>query len=465
MSVPSWKIWVDTGGTFTDCIAINPQGAFKRLKVLSNSALRGKIIAQPNQMTLRVQLQWPIQKDIFKNFTLNILGGKTIHRKIQDVNFYEGIIRLTKPLNGNFSGQTIEITSAEEVPVLAARLLTETALEESFPSLEMKLGSTRGTNAILERKGARTALLITKGFKDLLLIGNQQRPDLFTLNIVKEKPLYDLVLEVDERMESDGNILTLLSKKEIQRIVDILRKKKIESIAIAFLNSYKNPGHEDQMSKALKANFQFITCSHALSSQVKILPRAETAVANAYLSTIIHSYIDQIRVGLANADLKIMTSAGGLVDAGIFYPKDSLLSGPAGGAVGAAATAGLSGVDKMITFDMGGTSTDVSLYNGQFNYRYESKVGGLKILSPSLAIETIAAGGGSICDFDGYKLTVGPHSAGASPGPACYGAGGPLTMTDVNLLLGRIDHENFSIPLHRDKAEEAFKSPRSTTAW
>ena len=459
MPTPSWKIWVDTGGTFTDCIAITPHGNFKRLKVLSNSVLRGKIVAQPDSLTLKVELYWPIQKDIFKNFTINILGTKIISLKIQSVNFKENIITLTKPVEGNFNDDTIEITTHEEVPVLAARLLTETSLVQSFPLIEMKLGSTRGTNAILERKGAKTALLVTKGFKDLLLIGNQQRPDLFTLNIIKEKPLYHLVVEVEERIESDGNILTSLAETEIKRLVKVLHEKKIESIAIAFLNSYKNSVHENLMMNALlKVGFPFVTSSHQLSSQVKILPRAETTVANAYLAPIIHRYVNQLKTGLANADLKVMTSAGGLVDSHKFYPKDSLLSGPAGGVVGAATIAKLSGIDKLITFDMGGTSTDVSLYNRQYDYRYESKVGALKILSPSLAIETIAAGGGSICDFDGYRFTVGPHSAGASPGPACYGAGGPLTITDINLLLGRIDPENFSIPLHRNKAEEALKN-------
>ena len=459
MPTPSWKIWVDTGGTFTDCIAITPQGNFKRLKVLSNSVLRGKVVTQPDPLSLKVELYLPIQKDIFKNFTINILGTKIISQKIQSVNFKENVITLTKPLKGNFNDHTIEITSHEEVPVLATRLLTETPLDQPFPKIEMKLGSTRGTNAILERKGAKTALLITKGFKDLLVIGNQQRPNLFALNIIKEKPLYDLVIEVDERIEANGNILTSPSETEIKRLIEVLRKKKIQSIAIAFVNSYKNPVHEIQLMDALtKDGFTFITASHKLSSQVKILPRAETTVANAYLAPIIYSYINKIKWGLSNADLKVMTSAGGLVDANNFYPKDSLLSGPAGGVVGAATTAKLSGIDKLITFDMGGTSTDVSLYDGKYDYRYESKVGELKILSPSLAIETIAAGGGSICDFDGYRFIVGPHSAGASPGPACYGAGGPLTITDVNLLLGRIDPENFSIPLHRNKAEEAIKS-------
>jgi 5-oxoprolinase (ATP-hydrolysing) len=214
------------------------------------------------------------------------------------------------------------------------------------------------------------------------------------------------------------------------------------------LHSYKNPTHEIAIKKKLlNAGIQFVTLSHEVSGQIKILPRAETAVTNAYLAPIIQSYLNRIQNKLTSAQLKIMTSAGGLVNAQQFFPKDSLLSGPAGGVVGAAVSGRYSGVDKLIAFDMGGTSTDVSLFNKTFSYRYESKVGSVRILSPSLEIETIAAGGGSICDFDGHKLTVGPHSAGASPGPACYGAGGSLTLTDVNLLVGKIAIQHFTIPL------------------
>jgi len=453
--IAPWQIWIDTGGTFTDCLGIDPQGNLRRLKILSNSALRGKISSQPSATVIQVEVYWPLQKDIFRNFSVRILGRQATFRKIISVDFENGVIQLDQSLPKGLSGTTIEITSHEEVPVLAARLLTATSLNQAFPPMEMKLGSTRGTNAILERKGARTAFLVTKGFKDLLLIGNQQRPDLFALNIQKTKPLYDLVIEVDERVEADGTILKPLSEKECLRIAKILKQKKIGSVALALLNSYRNPIHEQKMAEQLaKAKFKFVSQSHQLSGQLKILPRAETTVANAYLAPIIRNYIEQIQLGLKQAQLKIMSSAGSLLDANKFHPKDSLLSGPAGGIVGAATAAKLSGISKVITFDMGGTSTDVSLYNQRYDYRYESKVGDLKILSPSLAIDTIAAGGGSICDFDGYRFTVGPESAGAFPGPACYGAGGPLTVTDINLLLGRIDAANFAMPIHIDKAEE-----------
>lgn len=453
----SWKIWVDTGGTFTDCIAHSPEGLIKRLKVLSSSVLKGQVVKSKNSQTIEVQIQWPVGKDIFNQFTITFFDKKKKAARIEKVDLTNSLIHLTAPLKYLIQpGTSFEISSHEEVPVFAARIITETGFDQSFPTIEMKLGSTRGTNALLERKGASTALLITKGFKDLLSIGTQQRSDLFALEIIKESPLYTTVIEVDERIESDGHILKSLSIEETENIAKEIKESNCDSVAIAFLNSYKNPSHEKFIKDYLIRSQAFVTASHEISGQIKILPRAETAVANAYLAPIINNYISNIQQGISKAKIKIMTSAGGLVDAHSFYPKDSLLSGPAGGVVGAVTAASLSGIDQIITFDMGGTSTDVSLYDKQYAYRYESKVGEVKILSPSLAIETIAAGGGSICDFDGYKLTIGPQSAGASPGPACYGSGGPLTITDVNLLLGRADSTYFSIPLYKEKSEAAL---------
>ncbi len=455
----SWKIWVDTGGTFTDCIAYTPTNTIKRLKVLSSGVLKGKVIRQKNSQVLEVQLLWPVSQDIFKGFRITFLDKKKIIARIKKVDSDKSIIYLKSSVKQSIKlGTTFEISSEEEVPVFAARLLTETGIDQTFPAIEMKLGSTRGTNALLERKGANTALLITKGFKDLLLIGTQQRNDLFALQIIKELPLYKTVIEIDERIESDGTVLKSLSRSSITNAIRLLKKTDCTAVAVAFLNSYKNPVHEKLVEdQLLKNGFEFVTASHKISQQIKILPRTETAVANAYLNPIINTYVCNIQRGLASASVKIMTSAGGLVDANNFHPKDSLLSGPAGGVVGAATSAQLSGINNLITFDMGGTSTDVSLYDNQFAYRYESKVGEIKILSPSLSIETIAAGGGSICDFDGHRLTVGPHSAGASPGPACYGSGGPLTITDVNLLLGRADAQLFSIPLYPKKSEAVLE--------
>lgn len=451
-----WELWIDTGGTFTDCIARDPQGNTKRLKVLSNSVIRGKIIGHPGTDLLDVDMAWPVDEDIFADYYLRVIGTK-FQAKVKRVDLSNGRITVASPIKGIGAGSFVELSTGEEVPLLAARLLTKTRLDSPFPILEMKLGSTRGTNAILEHKGAATALLVTSGFKDLLVIGNQQRPDLFALNVQRPEPLYQYVSEIEERIAADGTVLKALTKESLEELMTRLKRKKVQSIAIALLNAYVNPVHENLLCQCLAKNgFKYISASHELSTQIRLLARAETTLANAYLDPIIHSYVSGIQAGLSGAPLYIMTSSGSLVRASSFYPKDSLLSGPAGGVVGAAKQAARSGLRKILAFDMGGTSTDVSMYNERFDYRFESRVGAHSILSPSLAIETIAAGGGSICDFDGYRLQVGPQSAGANPGPACYGAGGPLTITDVNLLLGRLDPRQFVIPLNPEASAKAL---------
>jgi 5-oxoprolinase (ATP-hydrolysing) len=316
----------------------------------------------------------------------------------------------------------------------------------------MRLGSTKGTNALLEKKGANVTFLVTKGFKDLLYIGTQQRPDLFQLNIPEPNLLYANVIEVDERLGANGEVLQELTEEEIQHVVKKVQEISPDShsIAVAFLHSYRNPIHERKLAEALiEAGFRFISLSHELTPSIKILPRAQTALVNAYLSPVIHQYLKNIHTGLnENSKLLVMTSAGGLVEGDFFNPKDSLLSGPAGGVVGSARIAQQLGFQDILTFDMGGTSTDAARFNGTYDYRFITKVGNAEMLSPALAIETVAAGGGSICSFDGNKLTVGPGSAGASPGPACYGADGLLTITDINLLLGKLDPSAMGIPVH-----------------
>lgn len=449
----NWKISIDTGGTFTDCIAFPPDGHLKRLKVLSSGVLRLGIDKFTGPYSFSIHLPFGLRSTFLEGFTIRI---HDVNYTITNIDTNTGEIVTDKKILRK--GTTAELTTGEEVPVFACRLLTGTSLNQPFPEIELRLGSTRGTNALLERKGSRTALIITKGFKDLLLIGDQQRPALFALNIRKQAPLYHSVIEVDERIESDGSILRSLTETEIQRVIEFLMHGKIKSVAIAFVNSYCNPQHEVMLKSALnKAGFGFVSSSQSLSPHIKILPRAETSVVNAYLDPIIHTYIERIKIGIGSERFDLMASSGGLLGASAFLPKDSLLSGPAGGVMGALRKAIQSGAEKIITFDMGGTSTDVSLCNKRPEYRSECAVGNLKILSPSIAIETIAAGGGSICSFDGFRLTVGPESAGAFPGPAAYGMGGPLTITDVNLLLGRLDEENFSIPINVSRAEARLK--------
>jgi 5-oxoprolinase (ATP-hydrolysing) len=235
-----------------------------------------------------------------------------------------------------------------------------------------------------------------------------------------------------------------------------------ESAAVALMHSYRNPRHEEELGSLLReAGFRYISLSSELAPLIKLLPRAETAVADAYLSPILDRYLAGVSGALGRGSLHVMTSAGGLVRAGSFNAKDGLLSGPAGGVVGAALSGRRSGFAKVIAFDMGGTSTDVARWDGDFEYLFEHRVGDAHLVAPALAIESVAAGGGSICSFDGLQLKVGPESAGAWPGPACYGAGGPLTLTDVNLILGRLDPDRFEIPLDPTAASRALDILRS----
>ncbi len=470
------KVWIDTGGTFTDCIAVFPDGSEQNIKVLSSGNLRGKIIAPLHENTFQIQANWQTEANIFEGYTFKRLRANNAPMlKIVKTDLQNQTITLSAPLPllTDFP-LDFEITAYEEAPILATRIATQTPLNQALPPIQMRLGSTKGTNALLERKGAKVTLLITKGFRDLLNIGTQQRPHLFALNIVKPKPLYENVVEVNERLDSKGNILKQLSDNEIDRVIDILKKQNVEAVAIAFVHSYLNPIHEILLRQQLeKEGFTLISLSSELANAIKILPRAQTALVNAYLSPVIHHYLSSIKSTILAdtfslfldtgkekiqpSSLKVMTSAGGLIEADFFNPKDSLLSGPAGGIVGAIETAKRAGFQQIITLDIGGTSTDVARYNGSFDYQYETKINDIQLLSPSLAIETVAAGGGSVCTFDGFKLTVGPESVGANPGAACYGIGEKLAITDVNLLLGRLLPDNFNIPIHQDFAQKALE--------
>ncbi|MDX8340963.1 hydantoinase B/oxoprolinase family protein [Draconibacterium sp. IB214405] len=454
-----FQLFVDTGGTFTDCIGIDESGQEYRQKVLSSSNLRSTIqkVISANQCVIADT--WNLHRDIFKDFSFRLLQQNSAESTVVSFDVQNKILELdTACLTPEMGGSNFELTSHEEAPVLGARLITQTGLNEAFPDLHLKLGSTKGTNALLENKGAKTLFIVTKGFADLLEIGNQARPDIFALNVQKPKQLTHRIIEVDERIDSNGKVLEPLDIESLKNQLAEIDFNEIESVALSLMNAYINPEHELQLTQVLKEQgFRFISPSTELSPLIKILNRAETAVVNAYLSPIIHNYVTRIAEKTGRNLFQIMTSAGGLVSADKFHPKDSLLSGPAGGVVGAREIGGKDGYTKLITFDMGGTSTDVSRIDGEFDYRYELQVGDARINSPAIAIETVAAGGGSICGFDGYKLFVGPESAGAYPGPACYGAGGPLTITDVNLLLNRLDASQFGIPVFKHEAEKRLE--------
>jgi 5-oxoprolinase (ATP-hydrolysing) len=466
------NVWIDTGGTFTDCVAVDDAGTFRREKVLSSSALRGSIETVIGPKRLRISAAWRSAPENFiAGFEFRLLGTDHARAVVNSFDPTKATVTLDREvLSAAAAGAAFEVHSPEEAPTLAARLVTGTPSGSPLPPMSMRLATTRGTNALLERRGARTALFITKGFGDLLLIGDQQRPDLFALDIRKPQPLYESVVEVPERIDADGTVAQPIRIEAIGDEVSRLSESGVRCAAVVLAHSYVNPSHEMMVAEFLRANgFEHVSCSTALAPFIKIVPRAQTTVVNAYLSPVIDDYITRVQAPLFatrqhsdyTADreeigrLHVMTSAGGMAQPSSYHAKDSLLSGPAGGVVGAVRAARLSGFETIIAFDMGGTSTDVARYQGDYDYVFEHQVGDAHLVAPALAIESVAAGGGSICGFDGAELFVGPRSAGAAPGPACYGAGGPLTLTDVNLLLGRLDETRFDIPIDADAADRA----------
>ena len=308
----------------------------------------------------------------------------------------------------------------------------------------VKMGTTIATNALLERKGERVALVITKGFGDALRIGYQNRPRLFDLNIRLPEMVYETVIEARERVSADGGIIEKLDEATLAADLNRVYRQGILAVAIVFIHGYRFHAHEQTAARiAEKIGFTQISVSNQVSPLIKLISRGDTTVMDAYLSPILRRYVDQIAVVLGGIQLLFMQSNGGLTQAGRFQGKDSILSGPAGGVVGMARTATQAGFSKVIGFDMGGTSTDVSHFNGNFERIYDGHVAGVRIRAPMMAIHTVAAGGGSILNFDGSRFRVGPNSAGANPGPACYRRGGPLTVTDCNVMLGKIQPDFF----------------------
>ena len=451
-----YKFYADTGGTFTDCIATDNNGNIHRKKVLSSGAIRGTVRDWIDERTLRIDENWGVTPEILEGYYFKLLKESKISARVSKFDKEKSELYLDKGIPGERRERNtgFELSSGDEAPVLGARLITNTGINVTLPVDTVKLGSTKGTNALLERKGSRVLFVVTGGFEDLLRIGYQQRPDIFARNVLKPEPLYHEVMGVDERTDYSGKIL---KKPDLVKLKEDLGKLKnvenIESVAIAFMHSYRNPTNEKEVAKFLsESGYSYISLSSDLSKLIKYVSRSETTVVNAYLDKMIDTYLSGMMEDFSEASFFVMNSAGGLAKASEFRPKESLLSGPAGGVVGAVSIGLASGFEELITFDMGGTSTDVSRYGKKYDYKFEHEVGGAKIVSPALAIETVAAGGGSICYFDGFKLCVGPESAGAYPGPACYGAGGPLTITDVNLLSGRLDPEQFGIPVFPDDA-------------
>ena len=399
-----WQFWVDRGGTFTDIVGRRPDGALLSHKLLSENPERYR-----------------------------------------------------------------------DAAVQGVRELLGLGPEEPLPDATIsavKMGTTVATNALLERKGDPTLLLITEGFRDLLRIGYQNRPRLFDLEIVLPELLYSDVAEVPERLDAAGGVVRALDLDAARAALRAAYDKGMRGVAIAFMHAYLNPAHEKAVAEiAREIGFTQVSTSHETSKLIKLIGRGDTAVVDAYLSPILRRYVDQVATALdvergACERLFFMQSSGGLTDARLFQGKDAILSGPAGGVVGMVKTAALAGFDKVIGFDMGGTSTDVTHYAGEYERSFETEVAGVRMRAPMMNIHTVAAGGGSILSFRDGRYQVGPESAGADPGPACYRRGGPLTVTDCNVLLGKLNPDHFppvfgpngDQPLDADVVREKFEA-------
>src|SRR5919199_4967817 len=308
----------------------------------------------------------------------------------------------------------------------------------------VKMGTTVATNALLERKGERVLLLVNRGFADALRIGNQARPRLFDLNVRLPDLLHERVAEVGGRVAVDGAEIEPLDEAGARAALQAAFDGGIRAVAIALMHAWAHPAHELRLGEiAHEVGFPQVSLSHQASPLPRIVPRGDTTVVDAYLSPILRRYVEQVAAELPGVRLFFMQSSGGLAEAGSFQGKGAILSGPAGGIVGAARTARMAGFDRIIGFDMGGTSPDVALYAGEFERAFETQVAGVRMRAPMMAINTVAAGGGSILHFDGARYRVGPESAGADPGPACYRNGGPLTVTDANVMVGKIQPRHF----------------------
>lgn len=454
-----WRIAADTGGTFTDCHALDPQGCESRCKILSTGHLRA-VLASKTETLVRLAGLPPLPDSFLVGFNIKAVDADESH-VITSFDSVTRAIQLDHSPPWQL-GTLLELSTGEEAPVLGARILTNTPPVRPFPPLGMRLATTRATNALLERKGSRIALFITRGFGDLLHIGDQRRSDLFALKHEPRPIFHERVCEVPERISVTGEVLEELDEAAVQAAALDCIALGITTAAVSLLHGHAFPQHEQSVAAILRAaGFQHVTLSHQTAAFAKLLPRTQSTVADAYLHGPVHAFLHSIRT--VAADLQVMTSAGGLETADAIRPKDMLLSGPAGGAIGAANAARRLGITKLITFDMGGTSTDVARIAERPGYRFSQEVAGMKLLSPCIDIETVAAGGGSICQWTPHGLAVGPQSSGSHPGPACYGKGGPLTITDVNLLLGRFDPARAPIPLNRDAAQQRLHELHAET--
>ena len=462
-----WSFFVDTGGTFTDCLGLSPEKKWFRAKVLSRGSIPAEAVEQIDTKTLKISKTENLPKQFVRGFTLHISKLSNFSSKVLDWDPQKNELTLDYPLPSGINlPSAIELVSGWEAPILGMRLiLSRNGVDWMSAKAEMRLATTRCTNALLEGKGTAPVLFTTAGFGDLVDIGDQRRTELFDLVPRKRKNLAGQVVEVAERVDRYGKIWISPDYQKITQIAEQLIEGGDKCAVVSFMHAAKNPEHEIQVAKVLSdAGFQKVIISSSISNFPKWLPRLESAVVEAYLSDVLDEYLDRVDDSLdKEPGLWVMGSSGGLQKRKNYRAIDSLLSGPAAGVVGAGAVSRSAGINNFINLDMGGTSTDVSRYSGSYSYQSPHQVGDARISSVSLKIETVAAGGGSICRIDDKLLRVGPESAGAYPGPACYGFGGPFCLTDVNLLLGRLSIHHFSTPVFVEAAQEKLDEMISTT--
>lgn len=446
----SWQFWIDVGGTFTDCIAVAPDGNEHQCKVLSSGRTKGSITSWIHSREFVAERFKDAGTDFWVGAEvtfLDSLGKNVSTRRVVEFDQQTGAFRLDREIGDPI--ESFELDLGLHAPIMAIRRIMKLGIQHALEDFRVHLGTTRGTNALLTRSGASTAFVTSTGFRDLLRIGDQARPHLFQLAIEKPEPLFDQSIEIQERTLADGTVEQEPIESEVRKQLQELLDQGVESVGVCLIHGYRYPKNEQIVGAiAREMGFADVRLSHEVAPLIKMVNRGETTVLDAYLNPVIANYLDEIQDQLSpGSQLRLMTSYGGLVPRDRFSGKDSVLSGPAGGVVGAARVAQAAGLTRAIAFDMGGTSTDVGRFDGEFELEYETTKAGVRIVSPMMSIETVAAGGGSICKFDGAKLVVGPESATSDPGPACYGNGGPLTITDINLYLGRIVLEHFPFEL------------------
>ncbi len=458
------KVWADVGGTFTDCFVIEASGDVSVTKTLSSGVTRATIAETRGERALVLgdDTFADLPDGFWKGAHVALVqadGSASPLGRVEDFSASEGLITVDRDFGPTHPSAPalIELDAAIEAPVLATHRLLGVPISETLPQVDVRLGTTRGTNALLTRTGAKTALLVTSGFGDVLQIGQQNRPDLFSLAIKKPSPLAHQVVEVDERLDASGKVLRPIQLDAIETSLEDLRSQGIDSLAICLLHAHVNDVHERALLKlATKLGWKNISLSSQVAPLIKLVSRSATTTLDAYLNPILDQYVKRITTQFGcdrpGSRLRLMTSGGNLVAPEAFRGRDSILSGPAGGVVALAEVAKSADVRGAIGLDMGGTSTDVSRFEGRIGRRYESTVSGVHVMTPMMDIHTVAAGGGSICSFEAGRLAVGPASAGADPGPACYGRGGPLAVTDVNLLLGRLPIDRFPFQLDQKAA-------------